>query len=699
MMFAVVVVLQVVVETAMQAASHRFTRVGADGVRSTQKRGCISISDVEVKPHNRDGKPNRLPMVKATSRVGVDTDTSIPPTPFAEFACQDIVQRTQPQRRTRNPAWSEDLSFPFYYDEPSPGEEVNLSGAIACKVIHHGARNAVQPEVPLGSVTYSLAELGACVQLADKGEPVAHCHTLFRTSLVKGKSNLRSCGEISATIRIDLKCDVTLPSEAWAFENKLEHMHSQHANASLHSALHTANSITVLPRFKITPRDSDDDLTQYPVTDKVFAITLTVHALKNLPEDCFQPACQVYIEDNHGELSTAVVCVEPDSGNITIEKCASLNHGDMTSTLVVDIVERAATGSSVKFTYGRIRLPFQDAEYWLPRQWHHIQSDSGSSGAEDMAIEMSASLQPVLRRVATHVAIAVATPSTNVSKALPEKVVVDTPRSTGDEQIKSSAVPVGVRKFYDAVDLTKLDKLDAVLLEVKDFWQRAHKYDCTLEELEPVLTLALDGMLLDDIKSDVAEVKLAQQNVTEKASLWSGKRLKHWNFKEFCKFWREFVDDTVAYGQGIAQMFHDCYSKALMEAKWLELDADDSGELENDEIDQLLEWLFGVIYGDTLSEKDLDLEKQHFRGRLDTDKSGTLTFDEVHHFIVNNIRWLDEHKRIQERRVVAEMHRAVACIQASIRSFLTRKQVRCDCLSHNLIRWRRYYIHTNLLAD
>ena len=129
-----------------------------------------------------------------------------------------------------------------------------------------------------------------------------------------------------------------------------------------------------------------------------------------------------------------------------------------------------------------------------------------------------------------------------------------------------------MRKFYDSVDLRKLDQLDAVLLRAKGQWQQGHKYDRTFEDTEPILMLTLGDLLLDDVNSDEAELQLARHNVVEKARSWAGKRLTHWTFKEYCKFWREFIDDTIAYGLYIAQVFHDFYSRESMEAKWLELD-------------------------------------------------------------------------------------------------------------------------------
>ena len=183
--------------------------------------------------------------------------------------------------------------------------------------------------------------------------------------------------------------------------------------------------------------------------------------------------------------------------------------------------------------------------------------------------------------------------------------------------------------------------------------------------------------LLVNPSLDDAKRKEGEQNIVKQLRAYGkNNAIIHWSFKHYCSFWRKLVSSTIDYGIELGKSFKEFYSENKAQAIFLETDVDESGELEEDEVDGLLKWLFDQVFGVSPTkeqESDRNIEKEHFRYRLDPDGDGKITFDEFHGFVASMIHWVDE---LQERRRAvenAEQQRAVACIQQQIRAFLLRK--------------------------
>ena len=108
---------------------------------------------------------------------------------------------------------------------------------------------------------------------------------------------------------------------------------------------------------------------------------------------------------------------------------------------------------------------------------------------------------------------------------------------------------------------------------------------------------------------------------------------EYWQLRHIEQYWRETLKHVVVYALWLGTFFRKFYVKAAAQAKFAEIDEDDSGELEGEEIDDLLDWIFQYVQhddGTPLSAIDRAAERYHFRRRLDPDDDGSITFDELH---------------------------------------------------------------------
>jgi|EP01046_Picozoa_sp_COSAG06_P024291 hypothetical protein len=72
----------------------------------------------------------------------------------------------------------------------------------------------------------------------------------------------------------------------------------------------------------------------------------------------------------------------------------------------------------------------------------------------------------------------------------------------------------------------------------------------------------------------------------------------------------------------------------------------------------------------------MQTELKHFKKRLDNDGDSTITFDEIHGYIFDHIRWMESLLRRQEVAQEAAKERAIAVLQSAARGWLQRRALR-----------------------
>ena len=145
---------------------------------------------------------------------------------------------------------------------------------------------------------------------------------------------------------------------------------------------------------------------------------------------------------------------------------------------------------------------------------------------------------------------------------------------------------------------------------------------------------------------------------------------EYWQLRHIEQYWRETLKHVVVYALWLGTFFRKFYVKAAAQAKFAEIDADDSGELEGEEIDDLLDWIFQYVQhddGTPLSAIDRAAERYHFKRRLDPDDDGSITFDELHTYIFGVVRAVLSMERRQAELKHRHLLLAVSALQAAYR--------------------------------
>ena len=402
--------------------------------------------------------------------------------------------------------------------------------------------------------------------------------------------------------------------------------------------------------------------------------------------------------------------VSPDvHGQLTIEKTVKFNTPDEDKVLHVEVFQNLGSVQEPKLGpfFGRASLPLVESFTWSATsyaehggtpgpQWHPLlalhsaeravkfdedsKNGEGPSADEPAAIQLSAVVSSALNKVSPHVVCA-------VSKQAAAAAIEDSWRveeSTNDDDEFSMGVSSGVRIFFDSIHLDRLDEVnevEGVLLEAKTLWSKHHSYDYDVEDMMPIVHEVFGMFKRDDLRPEMS--KAADKNVEDWVRSWKGDS-STWTFKHFCKFWRKVVDDTVTYAIRLGECFRTYYSRALAADHFKELDTDGSGHLEGDEIDDMIHWVLGFIYGPSPSpslEREMQAEERHFRMRLDLDGDSSISFDELHTYIFEMIRWMEDLRKRQAAAEVAAADRAVAALQAAVRGWLSRRAFQAMIIS------------------
>ena len=158
----------------------------------------------------------------------------------------------------------------------------------------------------------------------------------------------------------------------------------------------------------------------------------------------------------------------------------------------------------------------------------------------------------------------------------------------------------GVRTFFDTVSLNIIHEIDSFLVLAQHIWMS----DGGERPVEDVIPRALETFaLLAPPHLDNAKLEEGKENVvTQLRTNGKANAIIHWSFKQYCSFWHRLVASTIDYGIELGKSFKEVYNKHQAKEIFLELDVDDSGELENEEVDELLKWLFGQVFGESISE-------------------------------------------------------------------------------------------------
>lgn len=379
--------------------------------------------------------------------------------------------------------------------------------------------------------------------------------------------------------------------------------------------------------------------------------------------------------------------------------------------LVIEILENiGALESEVVLgaLYGRVSLPVAQAAeiHEQGQNWHSVAVARGTTFADQQiqeeqkkeqqlteipALQLSLTVKTVSGRIAPHVisaAIRLPLPKSDFADPDDEAEVTFDEEEDDDSAARS---PLGnnslyhgarknVRIFYDTTNLDSLDdinEIEDILLDAKEIWSQHHHFEYEVEDLKPIIMEVFGKLKRDDLNEEW-EVK-ATENVLEWVHLYRHGILTHWTFKHFCAFWRQVVEDTVTYAIRLGEAFRDFYCRSVAFEQFGQLDINSSGDLEGNERNAMISWILGLFYGENPSaivQREIAAEVRHFQMRLDADGNTRITFDEIHQYIFDHIKWM---KGLQERQALAleaAKQRAIGVLQSAARGWLQRRALR-----------------------
>jgi hypothetical protein len=239
-----------------------------------------------------------------------------------------------------------------------------------------------------------------------------------------------------------------------------------------------------------------------------------------------------------------------------------------------------------------------------------------------------------------------------------------------------------MRIFYDSIDLNKFDELEQLLATAKQDWSDTKEYELPSDEVEAVTMEVFAGLVG---ASDVPRKQKRAYEITphweelhhtELERLHRWRKEPYWQFKHLEKYWKESTDKAIEYAVWLGTFFQRFYVRSAAEAKFNEIDVDGSGQLEGEEIEVLLDWIFQSLTksdGTHLSTLDRAAEGHHFRRRLDPDGDGQISFDELHSYIFSVVCWIDKLHQKQLANEQRALEAAVCMIQEMYRGRLRRK--------------------------
>lgn len=379
--------------------------------------------------------------------------------------------------------------------------------------------------------------------------------------------------------------------------------------------------------------------------------------------------------------------------------------------LVVEVFENVGALESeviLGSLFGRVSLSVDQASELQEQgqKWHRLSVASGASFEDQQeqqhdeddegligipALQLSLTIANTSAVVAPHViaaAIRVPPPSRSEFLDMDDKQEAAT---TGEHEEAAVTNRLGhsklyhgarnnVRVFYDTADLTRLDdvnEIEQILLDAKEIWSRHRHYEYEVEDLGPIVMEVFAKLKRENLNEEWT--KKATENLSQWIHLYKGGILSHWTFKHFCAFWRQVIEDTVSYAIHLGEAFRDFYCRSVAAERFAELDVDGSGFLEGEERTAMIGWILGFLYGENPPasvQREMEAEVRHFQMRLDIDGDSRITFDELHQYIFDHIKWMESLRERQALALEAAKERATAILQSAARGWLQRRALR-----------------------
>eukprot|EP01043_Picozoa_sp_COSAG02_P025405 COSAG02_NODE_1426_length_12664_cov_6.226980_6_plen_886_part_00 len=383
-------------------------------------------------------------------------------------------------------------------------------------------------------------------------------------------------------------------------------------------------------------------------------------------------------------------------------------------TLMVEVFENVGALESeviLGSLYGRVSLSIDQASELQKngQKWHRL-SVAGGASFEDQqeqqqkqhdeddegligipALQLSLTIASTSAVVAPHVIAAAIREPPPPRSDFPEMDTKQEAASTGEHEDVAAMNRLGhshlyhgarnnVRVFYDTADLNSLDdpnEIEQILLDAKEIWSRHRHYEYEVEDLGPIVMEVFAKLKRNNLNDEWT--KKATDNLLQWIHLYKGGILSHWTFKHFCAFWRQVIDDTVSYAIRLGEAFRDFYCRSVAAERFAELDVDGSGFLEGEECTAMIGWILGFLYGENPSasvQREMEAELRHFQMRLDIDGDSRITFDELHQYIFDHIKWMESLRERQALAQEAAKERAIAILQSAARGWLQRRALR-----------------------
>eukprot|EP00933_Yihiella_yeosuensis_P018865 TRINITY_DN15382_c0_g1_i1.p1 TRINITY_DN15382_c0_g1~~TRINITY_DN15382_c0_g1_i1.p1 ORF type:complete len:334 (-),score=87.22 TRINITY_DN15382_c0_g1_i1:88-978(-) len=130
---------------------------------------------------------------------------------------------------------------------------------------------------------------------------------------------------------------------------------------------------------------------------------------------------------------------------------------------------------------------------------------------------------------------------------------------------------------------------------------------------------------------------------------------QNWDFPRFSEYYEKVIEDALTYQLKRAEAFKTGYDQSEAAKKFRELDADGSGYLEGEELEEFASWIFKGFHpdGQELSPEQRKIEAQKLIHRIDENRGnsdGKLSYTEVDFYINQKINEITNFQKRQAER-------------------------------------------------